>query len=241
MEDHVMKKIIFSMFLAVLCLSVTGNCYSAGSQMTQPAAKEPPVLHDPFDRENPVVKLPGMALTYVRGRDRGEAIYFDGKTYLREPALTFIPAGRNWVEGTVEFWLKPKEYPLPPQNSNIVLFNWFDFPKPDSGYVGNISITPEGKITDNCGWEWGGGNPPVITSRHSAPLNTWTHVAVTWSKAEGYTRIYINEKLDAEIETYCARGSNGVIYPWLAGYGGFVGALDEFKIYKIPVAPPFYK
>lgn len=43
----------------------------------------------------------------------------------------------------------------------------------------------------------------------------------------------------AEMETYCARGSNGEIYPWLAGYGGFVGALDELKIYGMPVAPQF--
>jgi hypothetical protein len=198
-------------------------------------------LHDPFDREDPVVKLPGVALTYVRGHDSGEAIFFDGETNVREPALTFIPAGKNWVEGTVEFWIKPAKYPNTQQNSQLILFNWFDWPKPDSGYVGHISLTPEGKIVNNCGWEWGGGNPPVITSKQSTLLNKWTHVAVVWSKAEGYTRIYINNKLDAEIETYCAPGSNGVIYPWLAGYGGFVGALDEFKIYSAPVAPPFYK
>jgi hypothetical protein len=58
--------------------------------------------------ENPVVKLPGMALTYIKGHDRDTAIYFDGKTYLREPALTFVPAGKNWIEGTVGFWVKPE-------------------------------------------------------------------------------------------------------------------------------------
>lgn len=137
------------------------------------------------------------------------------------------------------FWIKPAKYPTAPQNAQIVLFNWFDYLKPQSGYVGDISLTSEGKIMDNCGWEWGGGNPPVITSQSSVPLDTWTHVAVVWSKVEGYTRIYINNTLDAEIESYCARGSNGYIYPWLAGYGGFVGALDELKIYKVPVAPPF--
>jgi len=233
-----MKKIMFLMVLSVVLFLAVGTDY-AQSQATQRAPNETPVLYDPFDRENPVVKLPGMVLTYVRGHDRGEAIFFDGKTYLREPALTFIPAGKNWVEGTVEFWIKPAKYPPAPQNSQIVLFNWFDWPKPQSGYVGDISLTPEGKIMANCGWEWGGGNPPVITSRSSVPMNTWTHVAVAWSKAEGYTRIYINNKPDAEIESYCAPGSNGYIYPWLAGYGGFVGALDELKIYKVPVTPPF--
>ena len=212
----------------------------AQSQSVQSSSNKIPVLYDPFDRENPVVKLPGMALSYTRGHDRGEAIYFDGKTYLREPALTFIPSGKNWIEGTVEFWIKPAKHPAASQNAQIILFNWFDFPKPQSGYVGDISLTPEGKIMDNCGWEWGGGNPPLITSQSSVPLNTWTHVAVAWSKVEGYTRIYINNRLDAEIEQYCARGSNGYIYPWLAGYGGFTGSLDDFKIYKVPISPPFY-
>lgn len=67
------------------------------------------VLYDPFDRENPLVKLPGVALTYTKGRDRGEAIYFDGKTYLKEPPLMFVPSGKNWIEGTVEFWVKPAD------------------------------------------------------------------------------------------------------------------------------------
>jgi hypothetical protein len=83
------------------------------------------------------------------------------------------------------------------------------------------------------------GKRNIRETRSPVPLDTWTHVAVVWSKVEGYTGIYINNKLDAEIETYCARGSNGYIYPWLAGYGGFVGALDELKIYKVAVAPPF--
>ena len=210
-------------------------------QEASPAdVEERPVLFDPFDRENPVVKLPGMALTYTKGRDGSYAIYFDGKTYLKEPPLTFVPYGKNWIEGTVEFWIKPAKYPAAPGNWQIVSFNWNDYPKPQAGYVGDISITPEGKITDNCGWEWGGGSPPVITSRSSVPLNVWTHVAVAWSKTEGYTRIYINNKPDAEIEMYCARGSNGYIYPWLAGYGGFVGAIDDFKIYKTPREAPFY-
>ncbi|MDI6727895.1 MAG: caspase family protein [Thermodesulfovibrionales bacterium] len=203
-------------------------------------AEERPVLYDPFDRENPLVKLPGMALTYTKGHDRSDAIYFDGSTYLKEPSLGFVPSGKNWIEGTVEFWIKPEKYPVAPGNWQIVLFNWNDYPKPQAGYVGDISITPEGRIMNNCGWEWGGGNPPVITSRSFVPLNVWTHVAVAWSKTEGYTRIYINNKLDAEIEMYCARGSNGSIYPWLAGYGGFVGAVDDFKIYKTPREAPFY-
>lgn len=239
-----MKKIMSLILLSVVCLLAVGTGCSFNSQVSQSATNETPVLYDPFDRENPVVKLPGLALTaaltYVRGHDRGEAIFFDGKTYLQEPALTFIPYGKNWVEGTVEFWIKPAKYPLASQSSPLVLFNWFELPKPESGYVGDISLTSEGKIVNNCGWEWGGGNPPVITSQSSVPLDTWTHVAVVWSKAEGYTRIYINNRPDAEIETYCARGSNGYIYPWLAGYGGFIGALDEFKIYNVPVSPRFY-
>jgi hypothetical protein len=198
-----------------------------------------PVLHDPFDRENPLVKLPGMALTYVRGQDRDTAISFDGKTYLREPALTFVPPGKNWIEGTVSFWIKPAAYPSTPNNVPIILFNWNDYPKPQAGYVGDISLTPQGRIVDNCGWEWGGGNPPTITSKSSVPVDVWTHIAVSWSKAEGYTRIYINNILDAEIEMYCARGSNGMIYPWLAGYGGYTGALDDLKIYRTVINPPF--
>jgi len=181
-----------------------------------------------------------MALTYVRGQDRGDtAIFFDGKTYLREPALTFVTAGKNWIEGTVSFRIKPAAYPTAPNNAPIILFNWNDYPKPQAGYVGDISLTPQGRIVDHCGWEWGGGNPPSITSRSPAPIGVWTHIAIVWSKTEGYTRIYLNDKLDAEMEMYCAPGSNGMIYPWLAGYGGYHGALDDLKIYRTAVSPPF--
>jgi len=224
-EENVMKNRMFLMALSAAIF------IAAGAGCVKPQA----ALYDPFDRENPVVKLPGVPLTYVRGHDRGEAIFFDGKTYFREPALTFIPDGKNWVEGTVEFWIKPAKYPVAPQNSQIVLFNWFDWPMPESGYVGEISLTPEGKIVNNCGWEWGGGKPPVVTSKSSVPLDAWTHIAVAWSKAEGYTRIYINDQPDAQIDSYCARASNrDGIFPWLAGYGGYVGALDDLKIYEMP-------
>ena len=236
--------------LIMLCAGIVvagtvlpGNCFAFKTKDTparQTASSDSLVLHDPFDRENPVVKLPGIPLTYTRGYDRGEALFFDGKTYLREPGLTFVPAGKNWIEGMVEFWIRPAGYPVAPQNANIVVFNWFDYPKPQSGYVGDISLTSEGRITDNCGWEWGGGKPPSITSRSSVPVDKWTHVAIAWSKIEGYTRIYINNRIDAEIDQYCARGSNGVIYPWLAGYGGFNGALDDFRIYKAAAAPTVY-
>jgi hypothetical protein len=232
---RISRCILISSFV-VLALPVLAAAFKPISSSD---AEDRPALYDPFDRENPIVKLPGMALTYIKGYDRGDAIYFNGSTYLREPSLTFVPYGKNWIEGTVEFWVKPAKYP-DAGNWPIVLFNWNDYPKPQAGYVGDISITPEGRIMDNCGWEWGGGNPPVITSRSSVPLNVWTHVAVAWSKNEGYTRIYINNKIDADIEMYCARGSNGSIYPWLAGYGGFVGAVDDFKIYKTPREAPFY-
>lgn len=223
------KQTLWMVVAVVLFLAVGTGCH----------VNPPAVLHDPFDREDPVVKLPGMDLTYVQGHDRGEALFFDGATHLREPGLRWIPAGSNWVEGTVEFWIKPAEYPIAPQSTQLVLFNWFDWPRPDSGYVGHISLTADGKIENNCGWEWGGGVPPTVTSTSPVPLDAWTHIAVAWSKAGGYTRIYINGRQDAELATYCARGSNGVIYPWLAAYGGFVGALDEFKIYDMPATPPF--
>jgi len=227
--------------VCVFVINATAFNPAAGDKTAVDSTSGPiPVLYDPFDRENPVVKLPGIPLTYIRGHDRDTAIYFDGKTYLREPGLTFVPAGKNWIEGTVEFWIKPSAYPVAPHNSYIVLFNWYDSLKPSAGYVGDISLTPEGKIIDSCGWEWGGGNPPSITSASSVPIGTWTHVAIVWSKIEGYTRLYLNNRLDAEIEMYCARGSNGIIYPWLAGYGGYTGAIDELKIYDEPMHPPFY-
>lgn len=230
-----MRKKIFLLLVCGVILIVGGfaACRCLASE------SEPPFLHDPFDRENPLVKLPGITLNYLSGKDGGTAIYFNGQNYLKEPALTFVPPGKNWIEGTVAFWIKPTVYPSAPNNVPLILFNWNHYPKPQAGYVGTISLSPEGKITDNCGWEWGGGNPPSITSKSSVPSESWSHVAVVWSKAEGYTRIYINDRLDAEAEMYCARGSNGVIYPWLAGYGGYEGAMGDLKIYSRAVHPPF--
>jgi hypothetical protein len=57
---------------------------------------------------------------------------------------------------------------------------------------------------------------------------------------EGFTRIYVNNEADTEIDQYIARGSNGSIHPWLAGYGGFIGAIDDLKIYKASLSGPFY-
>lgn len=225
---------LFFLLLSLSPLAAPGECFT-----TAPSGGAP-VLHDPFDRENPLVKLPGIQLTYVKGHDRGTAIYFNGKTYLREPALTFVPREKNWTEGTVEFWIKPSSYTSASGSAEILLFNWNEYPKPQAGYVGGVALTADGRISHNCGWEWGGGNPPTITSRSAVPLEKWTHVAVAWSKKEGYTRIYLNNRLDAEIDMYCATGSIGRIYPWLAAYGGYIGAVDELKIYDAPVNPPFY-
>ncbi len=236
MKNRFISLLIFPLTLFAAALMPWG----LEARASEGSDGESPVLYDPFDRENPLVKLPGIALTYTKGRDRSDAIYFDGSTYLREPSLTFVPHEKNWTEGTIAFWINPSKYPQSPHTWAVILFNWNDYPKPQAGYVGTISFTHEGKISDSGSWEWGGGNPVSILSKSIIPLNAWTHVAIVWSKAGGYSRIYLNNEPDAEIDQYIARGSNGSIYPWLAGYGGFVGAIDDLKIYKTPLESPFY-
>ena len=70
--------------LVMLCAGIVvagtvlpGNCFAFktnGTPAGQTASSDSLVLYDPFDRENPVVKLPGIPLTYTRGYDRGEAL-----------------------------------------------------------------------------------------------------------------------------------------------------------------------
>lgn len=193
---------------------------------------------DHFDKENSLFGSISGALTYIDGPDGlGKAINFSTGSYAREKSLTFLSYGQNWTEGTVEFWVKPEQYPS--GNKYLVHFNWNSSPNPSSGYLGDISLRSDGKISYHCGWGWNNVPTPTVVSNSSLPLNQWTHVAGVWSSSGG-TKLYINNNLDAEISQGCASGSNGNIYPWLAGYGGFVGAIDELRISKVARSAPFY-
>ena len=117
----------------------------------------------------------------VAGPDAGSAAHFSSNSFGRWSPLNFVPSGQNWDEGSVEFWIKPDYYPT--DHSNIIVFNWNSYPLPDAGYVGSIRLTSQGKIYDNCGWEWGGGTPPEIISGSSIPVNQWSHVKIDWSRS----------------------------------------------------------
>lgn len=93
---------------------------------------------------------------------------------------------------------------------------------------------------------WWGGNPRELTSATQIPLNTWTHVAITFRSVSGSARqrIYINGVLDGNTNnwagTLTANGCNFYIGGdvttgaacGLIAARAFRGNIDEVKLYN---------
>jgi hypothetical protein len=74
---------------------------------------------------------------------------------------------------------------------------------------------------------WNGHGDPGINSKSSVPLNTWTHVAVTWGTD---TKLYINGVLDWEISANAQPTSPQWAYLPYWGQGANGPDIDELRI-----------
>jgi MSHA biogenesis protein MshQ len=125
-------------------------------------------------------------------------------------------------ELTVMAWVRPTALPTGGNLKTIV--------SKDQNY--EFHLTSAGTIN----WWWGGG-ALQLTSAGTVPINTWTHVAIVYSRSGAFQRIYINGAQDAN-----TNNQNGALVPnnlpfQVGGDQGFAGRqfpglIDEVRVYR---------
>jgi len=111
-------------------------------------------------------------------------------------------------ELTVMMWLRPTVYPT---GGNLK-----SFMSKDNNYEAHL---------DSGGhvyWWWGGG-AQQLTSAGTVPLNAWTHVALVYSRAGAFQRIYINGVQDANTNNQNALLATNTLPFQIGGDQGFAG------------------
>lgn len=125
-------------------------------------------------------------------------------------------------ELTVMMWLRPTAYPT--------AGNLKSFVSKDNNYEAHINSA--GRVY----WWWGGA-PLELTSAGTVPLNTWTHVALVYSRSGAFQRIYINGVQDANTNNQAgALATNNLPFQVGAdqGFAGrnFAGLIDEVYVFR---------
>lgn len=125
--------------------------------------------------------------------------------------------------GTIEMWLYPKSY-----SRRLLNINWnYIKSSPPSGHVFHMSLDSLGKVSFST---WGYSISNSFKGNARIPLNTWTHIAVTWSDS---TKIYINGKLDMVSALLCRPAIRNQAYFYLPYWGDSTGYFDEFHVSKV--------
>lgn len=123
-------------------------------------------------------------------------------------------------ELTVMMWLRPSAYPAAGLKS---------FVSKDANYEAHLTAT--GIIN----WWWGGG-VLELNSAGTVPLNQWTHVALVYSRAGAFQRIYLNGVQDANTNNQAgALVANNMPFQIASdqGFAGrqFPGLIDEVYVF----------
>ncbi len=138
--------------------------------------------------------------------------------------IRYTPSGLSQIQnaGTIEFFISPSAY-----NTDLLCLQWYyTNSPPSSGYVFNIHINSEGRITYSV---WNGQGDGGLTSNTSIPLNWWSHVAITWDNTG--SRIFINGEIVAD--TTARIWPSSPIYVYLGFWGMNSFLIDEFRISKV--------
>lgn len=178
------------------------------------------------------------AITYVDGLSRlGKAANLSKGTYVK---YSFAPwyrwdGAHVWnrqeaaagvvTEGTIEMWIKPRQYPL-----SMLNFNWGDTGTyPSAGHIMHMGLNPEGKLIYGV---WGGNGDKSPVGKTTIPVGKWTHVAVTWSS--NGTRLYVDGVEDAYTSGNVWPAFSGTVFAYLNYWGGAdFGLVDEFHVSKV--------
>lgn len=132
-------------------------------------------------------------------------------------------ASGKLTEGTIEMWVRPRHHPV-----GILDFNWSDVnDHPPSGHILHIGLTTGGTLSYGV---WGGNMDKAPVGKSAVPLDTWTHIAVSWG-ADG-TTLYVNGEVDSHsTENVWPAFWGAPCYAYLNYWGGGdLGLVDEFHI-----------
>jgi hypothetical protein len=129
------------------------------------------------------------------------------------------------TEGTVEMWIKPRQYSIV-----ILEFNWYDLTSlPQGGTILYISLNADGKLVYDV---WGGNQGKMPVGKTTILLNKWTHVAVSWSPSG--TKLYVNGLADAYSTVNVWPAFSGSVFAYLSHWGRTdIGLVDELHISKV--------
>jgi sugar lactone lactonase YvrE len=157
----------------------------------------------------------------------GLAMPFDGTSnFVSVPA--FSPT--TFSEGiSIEAWVYPTgiNQPAIGANSGACIIDADE----DNGTDGfDLGIRNDGKI-----WWFPAGGQDLYSSG-TVPLNTWTHLALTFDGS--FTSMYINGVLDSQqlgvppqVATFVKIGGRG----YVTGY--FKGSIDDVRVFSTPLSP----
>jgi hypothetical protein len=128
------------------------------------------------------------------------------------------------ANGTIEFWIYPTSY-------SISLVDQGRYYSACQGWTFGMGVDASGHLSASD-WDWG-GSWSLKDSLDVVPLNTWTHIAVTWGSTGA--RMYINGVLvDSDASTYCPDPGWGSYLMMRCGsYAGAICAIDELRISNI--------
>jgi len=174
--------------------------------------------------------LRGGATWATAGRF-GKALRLDGRGYV------VVPTSLNASSAlTIEAWIHPRSY-TSQWNAGIV-GKWGEGRAGDDSY--ELALAPTGrvefKISDGTGTEAG---TPIVISNAVVPLNTWTHIAGTFTKG-GSIKVYINGKLDTSAPAKNVNIQNTAQAVWIGQTEQgplrgirFNGLIDEVRISNV--------
>jgi nitrous oxidase accessory protein NosD len=153
---------------------------------TAPVAKDgAAVLWDPLDG-NSAGTASGEPEYVAAQPGRGHALELLDGDYVKYTIPAWEPAAdADPPDGTIDFWIRPRRYGM-----SLAVLQWNDAASPPAGgYIGNLSITDDGKLKWTS-WTPGTasdpGEPPIGES--TIPLDRWSHVAVTWGASGPLSR-----------------------------------------------------
>ncbi|MDA7777689.1 thrombospondin type 3 repeat-containing protein, partial [Flavobacteriaceae bacterium] len=160
-------------------------------------------------------------------------IEFDGSTgYVEIPGDTSNNFGANDAF-TFEAWIKISSGPSNNgDKSHIFGRTWSEFYLLNDN--GNIKLQGRYRVEYHGNW-------PIVTSSSSLSLDTWYHVAYSYSKVNGNLSIHINGQLDGNTSSssFITGGGNSIgLGARIGNYGTsvsgfFNGSIDEARIWNV--------
>jgi phosphohistidine swiveling domain-containing protein len=140
-------------------------------------------------------------------------------SYLRYSIMDIL----SQASGTIEFRVYTTAY-------GISIADQGQYYNACMGWTFRMGIDSTGHLTSS---DWDGYGDWNVASSQIVPLNTWTHVAVTWGSAG--VKMYINgAQVGSHSSTHCpAGGYSGYLMMLCGSYKGAVCTIDELRVSNI--------